>query len=235
MDFGLICEGPTDQAVLENMLCGLYDDEDLYELITQLQPGGQSDTNKDGGWERVLEYLASYKFRQAFTTVKNVVVQIDTDVANMKGFDVDLRDDQGKVLKSVPEIVNKVRQRLIQQIESGETGFFEQVKTQIIFAITVHSLEIWLFKHYNKEPNKSKVISGGEKQLARQLSKNDKLKKYTERAKGKEVVMIKNYDNYSDLSMPFFDRKTCHQSIGNLLERDESFKLFKVTVDQVLI
>lgn len=233
MDFGLICEGPTDHAVLENMLCGLYDDEDLFDRITPLQPGGQSDTNKDGGWERVLEYLASYKFRQAFTTVKNIVVQIDTDVASMKGFDVDLRDDNGKTLKSVPDIVIKVKERLIQQIESGEAGFFARHKTQIIFAITVHSLEIWLFKHYNKESNKTKLINGGERQLARQLLKNDKLKKYTERAKGKEPIMIKNYNNYSDLSMPFFDNKTCKQSIDDLSHRDESFKCFKMTIEQL--
>ncbi len=233
MEFGLICEGPTDQAVLENMLCGLYDDEELFELITELQPGGKSDTNKDGGWERVLEYLASHKFRQAFTTVKNIVIQIDTDVANLKGFDVDLRDDGGKTLKSVTEIVAKVKSRLVKQIESGEAGFFAEYDSRIIFAITVHSLEVWLFKHYNKDVNKAKLINGGEKQLAQELLKDKKLKKYTERTKGKAVVMVKNYDCYTDLSMPFYESKTCNRSIENLLKRDESFKLFKGYVDQI--
>ncbi len=234
MDFGLICEGPTDQAVLENMLCGLYDDEDLYESITALQPGGESDTHlsisKEGGWGRVLAYLASYQFRQAFPIVKNVVIQIDTDVANMKGFDVDLRDDSGKVLKSVPAIVNKVKLRLIEQIDSGESGFFIKHKSQIIFAITVHSLEVWLFKHYNNDPKKKTLINGGEKQLAQQLLKSNKLKKYTERTQGKEVIMIKNYNNYTELSMPFYNRKTCKESINNLSKADESFQLFSAYI-----
>ncbi|NQZ06622.1 MAG: hypothetical protein HRT35_05605 [Algicola sp.] len=233
MEFGLICEGPTDQAVLENMLCGLCDDEDLYELITELQPGGKSDTNKDGGWERVLEYLASYKFRQAFTTVNNVVIQIDTDVAHLQGFDVDLRDEKGKTIKSVPEIVAKVKARLVEQIESGEKGFFTKYDKRIIFAITVHSLEIWLFKHYNKDHDKAKLINGGEKQLALELLKDKKLTEYTQRTKGKVVVMVKNYDSYCDLSMPFYESKTCKPSIENLLKRDESFKLFKGYIDQI--
>ena len=83
MDFGLICEGPTDRAALENILCGIYDNEDLFDSINPLQPGGESDTNKEGGWERVLQYIANYKFREAFLMLDYVIIQIDTDVANM--------------------------------------------------------------------------------------------------------------------------------------------------------
>jgi len=232
MDFGLICEGPTDQAVLENIICGIYNNEDLFELITPLQPGGKSDTNTDGGWERVFEYIASINFRQSFSMIKNIIIQIDTDVANMKGFDVDLRDEEGKVLKSVPCIVNKVKERLIQQINSIESGFFELYADRIIFAISVHSIEIWIFKHYDKTA-KVKEINTGERKLAKQLLKTKDLAKFTMRGQKKEIIMNKTYDNYEELSRPFYNKKSCIKSIENLYKKDESFKIFKDDIDNL--
>ncbi|CAE6902115.1 hypothetical protein ACOMICROBIO_NCLOACGD_01576 [Vibrio sp. B1ASS3] len=227
MRFGLISEGPTDQATIENMLCGIFDDEELYELITPLQPGGSSDTTQEGGWERVLNYISNHKFRQSFSTVENIVIQIDTDVATMKGFDVDLRDDEGKTLKEVASIFEKVKNRLIEQIESGETGFYEKVKDRIIFAITVHSLEIWLFKHHCKVTSNKKVINSGENKLATELIKDRKLAQFTTTGKNKTILMLKTYDNYDKLSRKFYDSKTCAQSVDDLCKVDESFQLFK--------
>lgn len=230
MDFGLICEGPTDQATIENLICGIFENEDLFELITPLQPGGKSDTNKDGGWERVLEYIASNNFRQSFTMVKNVIIQIDTDVANMQGFDVDLRDDNGKTIKSVPEIVNRVKNRLIQQINSIEDNFFEKYQDRIIFAISVHSIEIWIYKHYDNH-SKVKQINGGERALVAELLKKKELKVYTEQGQRKTTLMVKTYANYDELTRSFYDKKTCTQSIANLYKKDESFKIFKDDID----
>ncbi|ENJ1726455.1 DUF4276 family protein [Vibrio parahaemolyticus] len=227
MRFGLISEGPTDQATIENMLCGIFNDEELYELITPLQPGGSSDTNQEGGWERVLNYISNHKFRQSFSTVENVVIQIDTDVATLKGFDVDLRDDDGKTLKEVVSIFEKVKTRLVEQIESGEVGFYEKVKDRIIFAITVHSLEIWLFKHHSKNKSSQKIINSGENKLANELIKDRKLAEFTTTGKNKQILMIKTYDNYDQLSRKFYDSKTCIQSVNELCKVDESFQLFK--------
>lgn len=227
MKFGLICEGPTDQAAIENILCGILDDEELYELITPLQPGGASDTNTEGGWERVLAYISNHKFRQSFSTVENIVIQIDTDVANLKGFDVDLRDNNGVTLKDVISIFEKVKLRLIEQIESGEAGFYNKVKDRIIFAITVHSLEIWLFKHHCKTKSNKKVINSGENKLVNELVKDHNLVKFTTKGPRKERLMIKNYDNYDQLSRKFYDSKTCSQSVNELCLVDDGFQLFK--------
>ena len=233
MSFGLICEGPTDQAAIENILCGIFQNEDLLELITALQPGSASEGNLDGGWERVLLYLANHKFRQSFSMVSNVVVQIDTDVAGMKNFDVDLRDTEGIVIKDVAQIVSKVKQRLIDQINSGEADFYERHSKRIVFAITVHSLEIWLFKHYSKMKQKQSTINSGEKKLALELQKDKKLSEFTIKVKNKEVLMSKNYDNYESLTRPFFDKKTRDQSIQGLYESDLSFRSFKDDVHQL--
>lgn len=227
MQFGLICEGPTDHAAIENMLCGIYDNCDLFESITQLQPGGATDSNQEAGWLRVFEYIKNYKFRQSLSIVKNVVIQIDTDVAYLKGFDVDLRDENGKALKCPIEIFEKVKNRLIQQINSGETGFYDNNSDRIIFAITVHSLEIWLFKHHSKNLPRVTDINSGEVKLASELAKNDKLISFTRRVQGKKRLMDKNYENYDKLTENFFNKKTRKKSVEELCKVDNSFRLFK--------
>jgi len=225
MDFGLICEGPTDQAVIENVLCGIYDNEDLFEEITPLQPGGVSDTNKDGGWERVLEYIASYKFREAFSFIDNIIIQIDTDVATNIGFDIDFRDQNGITTKSIPIIIDKVKERLIEKINSIEDGFYDKHKDRIFFAISVHSIETWIYKHYDNQSRKSQ-INNGEENLAKQLNKNKKYNKYIEKGSKNSLLMKKNYDNYNELTISFFNTKTAKKSINSLYVKDESFKIF---------
>lgn len=227
MEFGLICEGKTDQAAIENMLCGILEDDELFDLITELQPGGTSDSNQDGGWERVFEYLGNHKFRQSFSTVKRVVIQIDTDVAHLKGFDVDLRDEQGITLKKVISIVEQVKDKLIEKIESGQAGFYDKHKERIIFAITVHSLEIWLYKHHSKKPTNVKIINSGENKLAQELEKKQEFKNYVLKGKGKKLEMDKNYDNYDNLTRAFYNKKTRNKAVKNLCLCDDSFKLFK--------
>lgn len=227
MEFGLVCEGKTDQAAIENILCGIFEDEELFELITELQPGGASDSNQYGGWERVFEYLANHKFRQSFSTVKRVVIQIDTDVAHLKGFDVDLRDEKGVTFKDALSIVNKVRDRLIEKINSGQDGFYEEYKDRIIFAITVHSLEIWLYKQHSQTPTSVKVINTGELKLAKELEKTRDFKNFVTKTKGKLLEMDKTYDNYDQLTRAFYNKKTRKEVIDNLCKCDESFRMFK--------
>lgn len=50
--FGFVVEGPTDRAILENILIG-YFDEDISEYFTRLQPRDMKDS---GGWSRILNY-----------------------------------------------------------------------------------------------------------------------------------------------------------------------------------
>ena len=66
MKFGLACEGATDQATLENILCGYFKDPDLDQDIGKLQPPFDETTKKQkdfGNWELLLEYLKSTRFR----------------------------------------------------------------------------------------------------------------------------------------------------------------------------
>ena len=42
----------------------------------------------------------------------------------------------------------------------------------------------------------------------------------------KTPTMIKNYDNYSNLSMAFYARKSSQKAVNDLYRKDESFKRF---------
>ena len=60
LTFGLACEGVTDQAVLENILCGFYKESNLLKKdIKAFQPlfDASQKTQQDGefgGWEELI-------------------------------------------------------------------------------------------------------------------------------------------------------------------------------------
>lgn len=223
MDIGLISEGPTDHGVIENMLCGMLNKDDPGDFIQQLQPNNaDAQTYGDGGWYQVFDYIGKADFRGAFGFLDYLVIQIDTDVAGEKHFDVDLRDDSGKTLKCAMTIAQRVKQRLIEQINKVEPQFYQQHSERIIFAISVHSIEIWLFKHFYNKVDKNQQINSGERLLAQCLAK--KGKKYTQFFD--KQGLIKNYDNYVELSEDFYKPKTASKAIKQLVSKDKSFELF---------
>ena len=227
MDIGLVSEGPTDHAVIENMLCGMLDEDDPNDFIQQLQPNA---ADSEGGWYRVLDFISNDDFRQAFGFLDYLVIQIDTDVAGEKHFDVDLRDENGKTLTCAVEIASKVQQRLIEQINKKVSDFYQQYAERIIFAVSVHSIEIWLFKHFYIKQDKNKQINGGERLLVGCLNKNrKKFGQFYEKDK-----LNKNYDNYVELSQDFYKPRTAAKAIKALAKKDQSFALFHQQVTDIV-
>ncbi len=98
---------------------------------------------------------------------------------------------------------------LISRINSGEAGFYEKNKDKVIFAICVHSLECWLYAHYNDKPLKSPKITGCGKALDFTLQENGFQKN-------------KNTQLYKKHSMFFLER----QNIDQAANKDPSFKYF---------
>lgn len=171
MLFGLACEGPTDQITIENILCGYFDYPNLDEEITELQPpfdetSQKQKTGEIGGWTGLLNYyLCSQRFRDDVLNTRFVIIQVDTDVSHEKGFDVAHIDAQNRPL--TPEVlIENVVAKLIAVIDSGEQGFYQQHSTKIIFAISVHSLECWLYAFHNKKPLSKPKITGCYKALS---------------------------------------------------------------------
>ena len=217
--FGLACEGITDHIVLENILCGYFEDfPDLDEDITQLQPHLDATDQKQanfGGWEMLLDYLKSLRFREDVINVQYLVLQLDTDIIEHPSFGVSYRNDQGIEL-SIEEIIDCAISVLISRIDSGEEGFYEKNKDKVIFAICVHSLECWLYAHHNKKTLNKPKITGCGKALEYILQESG----FQE---NKDKVLYKKY------SQVFLKRK----NINQVSNKDPSFAYFIRSLETV--
>ncbi len=190
--FGLVCEGVTDQIVIENILCGFYKEiDDLDEEIQALQPPFDETTKKQadfGSWGLLLTYLSDTRFRDDVLNSEYVIIQIDTDDSQKPNFNVSPTDSDNKEL-TIEIFVEKIIERLVAQIDSKES-FYEEHKEKIIFAISVHSLECWLLPLY-KSYKTEKIINCF-----------DNLQR-----ESKEISVKKDYNTYNKLSKPFVKQK----------------------------
>ncbi len=82
--FGLITEGITDQIVIENILIGYFNTDNIE--FNELQPlRDEVDRNRSknyGSWSKVVEYCESNEFKESLIFHDYLIVQIDTDVSD---------------------------------------------------------------------------------------------------------------------------------------------------------
>jgi hypothetical protein len=186
--FGLACEGITDQIVIQNILCGFYKDyKELDGEIIPFEPL-RDETNRkqeenSGGWTRLLTYLGESRFQDDVLNSEYTIIQIDTDISDEVGFNA------FKGTLSPQELIHKVKERLIAQIDSIKP-FYEAYHEKIIFAISVHSLECWILPLY-KDLKKEKIVGCFE----------------TLQRESKSIKVIKEYNRYDKLSEPLRENK----------------------------
>ncbi len=211
MLFGLACEGPTDQIVIENILCGYFDNPDLGEHITELQPPFDESDQKhgDGGWPLLFKYLASTRFRDDVFNTDYVILQIDSDIAEK--IPVPHRDNNGNELAAELLITN-IQTQLIASINSGANCFYEIHAEKILFAICVHSLECWLVAHH------------GEQNPIHDCFEVLKTVDFP-----KHIRVAKKRRNYDQLSEPFSDRQTL---IATAM-KDQSLNAFLQSLENI--
>ncbi|MGJ0516103.1 MAG: hypothetical protein ACR65O_10210 [Methylomicrobium sp.] len=216
--FGLATEGKTDQFVLENIICGYFEDPDLDAEITELQPHlDETDRNQKcfGGWEMLLDYIKSARFREDVINVKHVVLQLDTDIIEHPNFGSSYRDNNGSPLTH-EQLIDNTIDKLVSFINSGVEGFYEKNKEKIIFAICIHSIECWLYAFFNNEPLKSPKTTGCGRALEFLLKKNG-----FDKNKDKEL-----YKAYSKI---FLVKKNIHTAT----EKSPSFKYFTYLLEKI--
>ncbi len=230
MKFALACEGITDQISIENILSG-YIEEDVSEDTTYLQPPFDETDKKQsdfGGWELLFGYLASTRFKEDVINNEYVIVQVDTDASENEGFNIRHTDSCNKELEE-NRIIENVVKKLVSLIDSKECDFYEKHSHKIIFSISVHSLECWIYAYYNYEtPKKSKrnhvtkksKTKGCFKALTFLLKKNNKFK---------SVVISKNYKSYDMLTRPFRTKKC----ITKAAEGSKSLAIFLEQLDRI--
>ncbi len=197
--FGLVCEGITDQAVIENILYGYYHEsyEDIDDEIQRVQPS-LDDTDNKGGWTRLFTYLNN-SFEEHVLNNDYMIIQIDTDISEEIGFEV------SSLNLTTVEFIEKVIERLIIQIGKD---IYQKYQEKIIFAISVHSLECWILPIYNK---KSEVIHNCFDKLSKEVPKVSK-----------KLKVNKTYNDYDKLSRPFVK----HKELMKMKSKNSSFEIF---------
>ena len=156
ISFGLITEGLTDQIIIEDILSGYFNTDDI--IVNPLQPErDKDDENKSdyGGWTLIFKYCQSSDFREAFQFNEYVIIQIDTDVSEEINYDIPKRDANGEEL-TPEQLVEKVKEKLQRLIGDD---FYNKYNHKIIFAIAVHSIECWLLPLYYQDNRKEKITN----------------------------------------------------------------------------
>ena len=158
-NIGIISEGITDQIVIENILVGLLQDDDL--SIDPLQPGRDAtDENlatTSGNWDKVFEYCESSRFQSAVLNTDFVIVQIDADFFKTKEISKQYQLHFTSNI-SVEDCLKQIQNKLIELIG---LDFYENYAHKIIFAISIDSIECWLLPIYyqNKITQASKTVN----------------------------------------------------------------------------
>jgi hypothetical protein len=158
-NIGIISEGITDQIVIEYILVGLLQDDDL--SIDPLQPSRDA-TDEDlatsaGNWDKVFEYCESSRFQYAVLNTDFVIVQIDADIFKTKEISEKYRLHFATDI-SVEDCVLQIQNMLIELIGRD---FYTSYSSKIIFAISIDSIECWLLPIYfqNKPQQASKTVN----------------------------------------------------------------------------
>ena len=135
--FGVIAEGPSDQTVIENILLGYFEDQEDEPDIRFVEPPRPL-TETPAGWGHVFKSLERKRHEEALQFNDYLVIHIDTDVQEEKGFDVPRREE-GQEL-SVSDRIDRV----IARLKGIDAGFFRANADRVLFAIAVDTIECWL-------------------------------------------------------------------------------------------
>ncbi|AFZ14379.1 hypothetical protein Cri9333_3555 [Crinalium epipsammum PCC 9333] len=206
--FGLVTEGLTDQIVIENILSGYFNSDDI--ILNPLQPErNKDDENKSayGGWYLVFQYCQSREFQESFQFNEYVIIQVDTDVSEDINYDIPKQDANGELTPE--QLTEKVKEKF--KFLIGDS-FYEKYNHRIIFAISVHSIECWLLPLYYTDNKKAK-ITNCLKTLNQQINKIDKFT---------IDINNKNPKYYRTISQKYCNYK----QLIKLYKYNPSFKIF---------
>lgn len=184
---GILSEGRTDQKVIEQVLLGFFDRSDALEIHSLFPPvvplPGEP---KEGGWTVLRHRLEAGHHRQAIKFNDFLVIHIDTDVCEEKGYEVARRDpSSGESLE--PDTLRKaVIARLVEWLGAD---FCEKYGDRLLFAIAVDTIECWLLPLLEDKPAKQRkttscdaAVNAALRRVDRDPLSKDKLRRYAEEA-----------------------------------------------------
>jgi hypothetical protein len=150
--FAMVTEGESDQAVIDAILSGFFDDFDLVTTINHPLRDVTDKGRATGGWGNLREYCKSQAFQKIFQTSRYVVIQIDTDVS--EEFGVTQRHEGAEI--SLEMLIERTISKIIEWIGPE---FYTLVQDRILFAIAVHQIECWLLPIYFTDKKRSKTTN----------------------------------------------------------------------------
>jgi hypothetical protein len=140
---GIVGEGITDQKVIESILIGYLRDCADGPFFNYVQPpldeSGRRAQPAAAGWGVVFQFLDQREHERALQWNDYLVIHLDTDVSEQKGYDVAWRE-QGREL-SAEELCDRVVARPLAAIGKD---FYARHRRRFVFAIAVHAIECWL-------------------------------------------------------------------------------------------
>jgi hypothetical protein len=182
MRIGIICEGPSDAAVIVNILKGAtgLDTSNFIPIVPVVDNTTKAHLNPDthSSWSVVInECKEKKKIRPFFSQSdsSHLVIHLDTAEAKEYGINIPENDDK--------EYCSKLRTEVIRKIE---TLLGDEYKDITLYAIAIQEIDAWVLTIYQKQENC--LIRDPKKEFQRSLKKQGT----------KYGVGYKNYSIYSD-------------------------------------
>lgn len=216
----LITEGVTDQFIIKPIIENYY--KDIEFRFTPVQPPvDETDKQTDfGSWVNVVNVCKSDDIAELFNYNDFVVIQIDADISQEKGFDVP-HLDKGKQIENKELCIN-----IINKLQSFiPKGVWHKYSDRFLFSIGILSMECWLVaivnsRHTNKEINNCLY------HLNRSL-----LKKNIDVISEKNKNSYKSRTVYKKLANKFKNRK----AITKYAKQNTGFEYFVEQLDKVKV
>ncbi len=148
-DFALVTEGVTDQAIIENLLIGYFQEAGREPDVNRAQPEPH---DPHGGWSLVFRFLEQRKYRAALSTNRYVIIHVDTDVYR----EYEVKWTEGTDPEASEELVRCVVARLVEKIDPEDWAAYSG---RFSFAIAVHSTECWVLTQWSQKPSDDRKIA----------------------------------------------------------------------------
>lgn len=207
----LITEGVTDQFIIKPIIKNYFKDREF--VFRPIVPN-VDETDKQtsfGGWVNVVNECKGSNISDLFNYNDFVVIQIDADISQEKGFDVP-HSENGKQIGN-----EKLCENIIRKLQSFfPLGIWEEYADRLLFAIGIYSMECWLValvnsRHTNKDiQNCLHRLNGG-------LSKNN-----IKIINPKDKNCFQSRSTYRYLANQFKNKKI----IDKLAKRNAGFECF---------
>jgi hypothetical protein len=150
---GIIAEGETDQAVIENILVGLgIDAADVIPLRPKLRKDKIDKAYQGGTLQGVKnDCLERIEFDRFFQIADNELIIIQLDTAECEDTDIGIVRPSKE---NNPNYASELRQNAVAKVDEWLENNF---KDKLLYAITIEEMESWILTIYlNEEKDKNK-------------------------------------------------------------------------------